>query len=216
MASNPAIIKGTKDGLRIILDPEIPFGTIVSFLEEKFQANPGFFSGAVVTLEYGGRKLSREEQTEIQELIARNNLLLTETDDGRDEIPTMVKNNPGSDETLFLFRAVRSGQTVTYPGHIVVVGDVNPGSKLIAGGNIVVLGNLRGVAHAGAAGDEGAVVAAYRLQPTQLRIGDIISRPPDGPEEESHIPEVASIKDGFIVIEPYNANRSWQPDKKSV
>ncbi len=83
--------------------------------------------------------------------------------------------------TRFYNNTIRSGQVIEYNGNIVIIGDVNPGALVKATGNIVILGGkLRGgVAHAGTNGNENAYVAAYELQPTQLRIGDIIARKPD-------------------------------------
>jgi septum site-determining protein MinC len=110
---------------------------------------------------------------------------------------------PPPDMTLLIERTVRSGQSISYPGHVVVMGDVNPGAEIVAGGHIMVFGSLRGVAHAGALGDAHAVVTALRLSPTQLRIASHITRAPDGEEVRPHQPEVASISDGVIVIERY-------------
>ncbi len=108
--------------------------------------------------------------------------------------------------TKFIYGTLRSGQTVEYDGNIVIIGDVNPGAFLKAKGNIVVLGTLRGVAQAGDGGNEKAVVAAYSLLPTQLRIGDIIVRPPEG-DMQYKLPEIAKIIDGEVFIEPYLPNK---------
>jgi len=87
----------------------------------------------------------------------------------------------------------------------VVIGDVNPGAEIIAGGDIVVWGRLRGVAHAGAAGDTAAVVCALDLSPTQLRIADSIAISP-GRQREPR-PEMARLKDGQIIAERWQVNR---------
>lgn len=100
-------------------------------------------------------------------------------------------------------RTLRSGQVVQYPGHVVVIGDVNPGAEIIAGGDIVVWGKLRGIVHAGATGDDGAVVCALSLAPLQLRIGNHIARAPEEREGLPQGPEMASIQDGEIVAEPW-------------
>ena len=105
--------------------------------------------------------------------------------------------------TKFFNTTIRSGQVVEYEGNIVILGDVNPGALIKAWGNIIILGKLRGVAHAGANGNENAYVAAYVLQPTQLRIGDIIARKPDGEFITSDMPEVARVYSGEVIIEPY-------------
>lgn len=105
------------------------------------------------------------------------------------------------ENTILIERTIRSGQTISYNGNIVILGDVNPGAEVIAAGNVIVMGILRGVVHAGASGDGDAVVIAFRLRPTQLRIANHITRAPDGEEEFSHWPEVARIKDGVVTIE---------------
>lgn len=109
--------------------------------------------------------------------------------------------------TKFVNGTLRSGQVVKYDGNIVIVGDVNPGALIQAKGNIIVLGILRGVAHAGTDGNLDSIVASYYLQPTQLRIGDKITRPPDEDLESYRLPEVAKIKDGEVIIEPYLPNK---------
>lgn len=109
--------------------------------------------------------------------------------------------------TKFVKGTLRSGRLVEYRGNIVIIGDVNPGALIQAGGNIVVLGILRGVAHAGIDGNLETIVAAYSLQPTQLRIGEIIGRPPDNGMKLSKIPEVAKVKNREVVIEPYLPNK---------
>lgn len=103
---------------------------------------------------------------------------------------------------MFVQETVRNGQRIAYDGDIVVCGDVNFGGELVATGSIAVMGALRGVAHAGSAGDETAIVTAYRLQPQQLRIGAQIAIAPDGEQEEVGYPEIASVFQGTITIRP--------------
>jgi len=97
---------------------------------------------------------------------------------------------------------VRSGQSFEAEGNLVVVGDVNAGAELIAGGDIIVWGALRGVAHAGARGDDAASVYALRLEATQLRISRCIAAAPPADKRRAHdlLPEIATIRDGRIVI----------------
>ena len=77
--------------------------------------------------------------------------------------------------TLYHRGTLRGGQSLSNRGHVVIIGDVNPGAEIVAGGDIVVFGALRGVAHAGAQGDRSARVHALDLQPTQLRIATMIA-----------------------------------------
>ncbi|HEY3314392.1 MAG TPA: septum site-determining protein MinC [Bacillota bacterium] len=111
---------------------------------------------------------------------------------------------PPDDEAMVMRRTLRSGQVIHYPGHVTIIGDVNPGGEVIAGGDIIVLGVLRGIAHAGAGGNDLAVVAAFRLRPTQLRIGNHIARAPDGEAGAPETPELAKVRNGVVVIEPYH------------
>ncbi|MDH7478936.1 MAG: septum site-determining protein MinC [Syntrophomonadaceae bacterium] len=126
-----------------------------------------------------------------------------ETAETREE--SWLRSSEGSEEgnTLLIQRNLRSGQTVEYHGNIVIMGDVNPGAEVIAGGNIIVLGSFRGIAHAGASGDETSTITAFRLRPTQLRIAGHITRPPDDDESGLDIPEIARIREGVVVIERY-------------
>jgi septum site-determining protein MinC len=106
--------------------------------------------------------------------------------------------------TRFHQGTVRSGQLVSFEGNIVVIGDVNPGAVIEATGNVIVMGNLRGIVHAGADGNKDAIIAALNLQPTQLRIADIITRPPDEKENRNTmIPEMAFVKDDMVYIERF-------------
>lgn len=109
--------------------------------------------------------------------------------------------------TLLVRRTLRSGQRVRFDGNVVVLGDVNPGAEITARGDIVVMGWIRGLAHAGADGDDRAVVCAFRLNPTQLRIAHYIGRAPDhGEATLPDIPEIAEVRDGQLVIDRWQAS----------
>lgn len=124
------------------------------------------------------------------------------------EARSLVEDLKEDYPTSFVYGTLRSGQEVDSKGHIVIIGDVNPGGVLKARGNIIVLGSLKGIAYAGLDGNQASVVAAYHLQPSQLRIADIIVRAPDGEEVwEAKSPEVAKIIKGEIIIEPYLPNK---------
>lgn len=116
----------------------------------------------------------------------------------------------GDENTILIKRTLRSGQSINFSGNVVVLGEVNPGAEIIASGNIIVMGSLRGVAHAGAEGDEAATVTAFKLQPTQLRIANHITRAPDGDIGMPNQPEIARIKDGVVVIEAYQIGQEKQ------
>ncbi len=102
---------------------------------------------------------------------------------------------------------LRSGAVLRFPGDIHVYGDVNPGAHVVAGGNIVVFGALKGLAHAGNRdGGEHSLILAFDLRPTQLRVGKVIGLSPQGDPDRpgrTFNPEIAYVSEGSIVIEPY-------------
>lgn len=106
---------------------------------------------------------------------------------------------------LLLRETLRSGRSVWHEGHVIILGDVNPGAEVIATGNVVVWGRLRGLVHAGAGGDAAAVICALELNPTQLRIAGQIAVAPGGGQPAT-IPEQAAIREGQIVAEPWRHN----------
>ncbi len=108
---------------------------------------------------------------------------------------------PESEATLYIRRTLRSGVKAMYSGNIVVMGDVNPGAELEADGDIIVVGNLRGKAHAGASGNPKSQIFALSLQPIQIRIGEEIW---SGGEPANRLksggPQRAILKDGKIAF----------------
>jgi septum site-determining protein MinC len=116
-----------------------------------------------------------------------------------------VEEEVPADPALFIRRTLRSGQVIRHPGHVIVLGDVNPGAEIVSGGNILVWGHLRGVVHAGAEGDERASVCALDLAPTQLRIAGRIAV---SPKRRGHVrPEMAFLRDGQLVAQPWDEER---------
>jgi septum site-determining protein MinC len=118
---------------------------------------------------------------------------------------TLDTNIQGGEQAVLVQRTLRSGYSLVFPGHIVIIGDVNPGAQVTAGGNVIVWGRLRGVVHAGAEGDEEAIVCALDLMPTQLRIAEKIAIPPKR-RGKPH-PEVASLQDGQVTAEQWNSKK---------
>ncbi len=106
--------------------------------------------------------------------------------------PTPPTAIPPMVEPLYLQTTLRSGGEVRHPGSVVIVGDVNPGSTIVADGSILVWGRLRGIAHAGASGDRKGQIMALQMEPTQLRIADQVARAPAKLPTQFY-PEVAYI-----------------------
>ena len=123
-----------------------------------------------------------------------------------DEEITALKNAPEALPTLYLRKTIRSGQSISSDGNIVIIGDVNPGSEIIAKGDITVWGILGGIAHAGSDGNNYAKIRALKLNPIQIRIGEVFARRPDTinlpyiQKSCEYIPEEAFTYNGSIVI----------------
>ena len=109
----------------------------------------------------------------------------------------------GRGETVIVGRTVRSGGRVESSGSVVVLGDVNAGAEILAHDDIIVLGTLRGVAHAGVGGNDHAIVWAQRILAPQLRIGSALAQAGDG-EGRTDGPELAHLRDGQIVLRPWS------------
>ncbi len=220
MAENAVIFKGTKEGLYIILKEEMDLDTIKYNLDKKIKPSKRFFEGARI-MNFKGKKLTQEEFDELKEVIEQEyGMTVVERYDKDYDIrteayelkkPEMLEQLPFENvhkgESLVVRATIRSGQLIQYKGDVVVVGDVNPGAHIKAEGSVIIMGNMRGVVQAGANGDYSAFIAAYKMQPTQLRIGDIITRAPDGKGSKYNNPEIAMVKQGMIVVEPYLRNR---------
>ncbi len=97
-----------------------------------------------------------------------------------------------SERPLLIQKTVRSGSEIRHSGHVILIGDLNPGGTIIADGDILVWGRLKGVAHAGANGNRDACIMALQMDPTQLRIADKVARAPAAQPDE-FFPEVAHI-----------------------
>ncbi|MEH2036895.1 MAG: septum site-determining protein MinC [Nostoc sp.] len=96
------------------------------------------------------------------------------------------------EDALYLEMTVRSGVEIRHPGTVILLGDLNPGGIVIADGDIIIWGRLRGIAHAGAGGNSECLIMALQMEPTQLRIADAVARAPEKPPMQFS-PEVAHI-----------------------
>ncbi|MGI5920420.1 MAG: septum site-determining protein MinC [Syntrophomonadaceae bacterium] len=167
--------------------------------------------GSCVSIDIGSRQLTNKQFREIEDILLDHGLRLKEIirqnapdaqpEQEIDHFASQWDEFSYSSDTILVNRHLRSGQKLFSDGNIVVLGDINPGAEVIAGGSILVIGALRGMAHAGAFGDEKAVIAAFRLNPTQLRIANHITRPPDGDTIMVNSPELARIKADRVIIE---------------
>ena len=120
----------------------------------------------------------------------------------RRPLPPRVETPPAPDDSALVIQkylSFRDSHCVS-EADCVILGDVNPGAEVIAVGDIIIFGNLRGVAHAGAAGDRSARIWALSIEPNQIRIADIVAVPPRGNKPTPRRFEIAEIQDNRIEV----------------
>lgn len=224
-------IKGKEDGLEIYLDEKSTYPVLREELMVKLKKNKEFFRDSDTRVVIRGKQISDAQRKEIKRVFAmdfgiRDVLFGDEADMMRevelkiekqaagksggkapkdeylDEVD-LVSNSYFDAKSIFINNTIRSGQRVECEGDIVVIGDVNPGAEVIAGGSIAVFGKLRGLAHAGCAGRTDVCVAAVNMCPKQLRLsGRVVTFPNE--REDVQDAEIAELRDGKVVIRPVN------------
>ena len=215
--SQSVILKSNRYGINLILDNNISFVELKKAVLDKFKESEKFFKNASIAISFEGRTLSGEEELELLDLIAENTSIhvvcVVDHDELREQLYKekidSYYNNVADNTGEFYKGTLRSGQVLKCDSSIVIIGDVNPGAKIIARGNIVIIGALKGNAYAGAAGDESCFVTALTMDPVQIKIGNVIGRSADkGPWEairnrkRTMEPQMAMVSDGNILIEP--------------
>lgn len=211
--NNSVVIKGNKDGMIVHLDENIEFEELKELICEKFRSASKFFDKANIAISFEGRELTAEEEHEILDIISDeselNVVCVIDNDSMRQEFFRKIVDSKLEEKNThtgqFYKGTLRSGQVLESESSIVILGDVNPGGKIIAKGNVIVLGSLKGNVFAGASGNQNAFVVAIEMDPMQIRIGDVIARCSDGTltKGKSKVMEskIAYVEDGNIYIE---------------
>ncbi|UQZ33086.1 septum site-determining protein MinC [Paenibacillus sp. PK3_47] len=194
-------IKGIKDGLVFLLDDKCPFEDLLSELRYKLEhSHQNILTGPIVhvDIKLGNRTVTEDDKSAVLDILkSQGNLLIR-------SIETLEPPEPEEpeEEALFMMSGMlRSGQVLHHQGNLLFLGDVNPGGTITCSGDIYILGALRGMAHAGVDGNEEAIIAASLLSPTQLRIADVISRPPDEWGTRENSMEFAYLSSGAMQID---------------
>ena len=215
---NSVIIKGSKNGITVFLDEEMPFEELLENVSDKFKNASKFFNNETMSISFDGRNLSAEEEKRILNVISDVSELnivcvLDENNDIKSVYEEAVKKAMNSfnishqperqkiidpkTTCMFYKGTLRSGQVFEADGSVVVLGDVNPGGKVVAKGSVIVLGSLKGNIFAGVDGNENAFVVALEMSPMQIKIGDIIARSSD-----SGVNKISKGKNKSKILEP--------------
>lgn len=175
------MIKGTREGLTLFIDESCSFDEVIDELNDKVISSRPKRDEPIVSVKVklGNRYLYDEQKNQLSKIIAGENRFKIHSIDSdvvRREDALQWKEDS---EVKTINRVIRSGQVIEVNGDLLLIGDVNPGGKVVSTGNIYIMGSLHGIAHAGADGDVNAFIAASYMKPNQLRIADYISRAPD-------------------------------------
>lgn len=219
-------IKGIREGLLIILG-EGDWSEVQTALLEQLELQKEFLKGARIALDVGNHILKAVDLGQLRNELSERELNLwavmsnsPRTVDTAQTLGLATRiSRPKPDrvvqplnttlssgeQAVVVQRTLRSGFSLKSPGHVVVIGDVNPGAEIIAGGNVIVWGRLLGMVHAGAEGDDTALVCALDLAPTQLRIASCIATTPKRKGKPQ--PEIARVEDGQVVAEAWKKGK---------
>jgi septum site-determining protein MinC len=204
-------IKGVKDGLVFVLNDTCTMTDLLSELKHKLEKTHHkiLFGPLVhVQVKLGKRHILDVEKEQIRTIIkSKGNLIVQSIEADPPEFPPMPDLS-----IKVIHGIIRSGQTVRHAGKLMLMGDVNPGGTIECTGDIYIMGSLRGLAHAGIDGDRGAIIAASHLRPTQLRIAEVISRPPDEWGIDEAFMEFAYIHNGVMEIDKISQLTRVRPE----
>lgn len=227
-------IKGINEGLLIVAASHTfkeLLESLALFLPEKI----AFIAGSRIAIDVGRLRLDQQQLNQVKSVLHQFDLALWSVLSGNAETRAAARtlelgtrlsgsqtdlegnilpmqeaqtavSHQATDNHLIIKETVRSGRLIQADGSVIIIGDVNPGAQIIAGGDVIVWGRLRGLVHAGAMGDNRAVICALMLNPTQLRIAEQIAIAPEE-KQTAVLPEQALIRNGQIVAE------AWQPTR---
>jgi septum site-determining protein MinC len=219
-------IKGIREGLLVTLG-EGSWDELHPLLLEHLDQQASFLQGARLALNVGNLVLKAVDLGQLTREISERGLTLwavvsespttersTQSFGLATRIAKPVKERSSAyaehaaqeqEAAILVRRTLRSGASLQHSGHVVVIGDVNPGAEIVAGGDVVVWGRLRGMVHAGAQGNEQAVVCALDLSPTQLRIAGAIALTPKRRGKAQ--PEMARLQNSQVLAEVWDPKR---------
>jgi septum site-determining protein MinC len=209
-SSNAVKIKGVGERLWVQIDPRIPVDELKIELQGSFTSGGALTAGADVVLDAGSREESSRLISELGPFLLAHfpvrsikaSYEIDQPTSGDDRRHDMLRSwRHRRSDALVLAGRVRSGQNVEARHHLLLLGDVNPGAAVSAGGDIIIMGSLCGTASAGQPDDTESIVCALDFRPTKLQIGSVVAV--GGPHDRRGFVEFAKVDNGVIVIMDY-------------
>ena len=209
-------LRAYQDGLHLVITPTLSVADVTKAVQQEFARLNQPLAGVSVQIDMQAPLLTEADldalKTELQDTYGMVVRGINIADGPDASTASRVEEHPraartergGIEKTRVVRETIRSGQTEDFPeGNLIIYGDVNPGGEVSAGGDIIVLGSLRGSAHAGMNGKLTAVIVAMNLVPLQLQIGNYISRPFVGQKSRGY-PEIARVgMEDIIIVEEF-------------
>ena len=228
-------LKSTKYVLTLVMDPDVPFGTILRDVQEKFMQSARFFKGASMAMAFTGREIGQEEERQILSAIHNsceiNITCIIEENEDRENaqyeaiaraLPEPVPEEEtaenlldGMDETEcadILCGSLKNGQRVYSDKTILLLGDVEPGGEIASKRNVFVAGCAMGTLRAGVGGKEGCFAAALIMKPSTLEVDGRKSvaaiRKRNFDDSYTPYPQVCTVEDGRMKMDTISG-RTW-------
>ena len=210
--------------MEFIFDDTLPSSVVQQELRQYLSESDRRFEGAEVYANFGRRLLNPAELQGLIDLFQEHDVSVAEISASREaleqaitepfSVPVVLDGRSRKQgrageqrqpDTLLIKHSCRTGTSIHHRGDVVVLGNVNPGAEIAATGDVIVMGALKGMVHAGADGNQQAMVITLSLQATQLRIAGLIAMGASpGPKAGSPVgAEIAYVKGGAILVEPY-------------
>lgn len=212
-ATPPVLIKADRAGFTVIPARDASFDSVMAFLAERLVQSHDFFHNAQMVLDLRNSPMRSDEISELCAMLYQKSMVRVVEVRLSDDLSFALAGEPRKSRAaapddresydsapLIVRNTCRSGVRVVSPSDCIVLGDVNPGAEIIAEGDVIIFGKLRGVAHAGAGGDQSARIWALGFEPNQIRIADLVAVPPRGAKPALSRYEMAEIRNGNIQV----------------
>ena len=197
-------IKLAKEENVIVINTQATQEEIMKELNSKIDELKKLYKDEKTPIFVTGKVLKNKEIEEIKELITKKMQIKVRFDSPKDlglhSIRKVFNREIETSETKYYKGSLRSGQKVEFEGSLVILGDVNAGSEVMAADNVIVLGTLRGLAHAGAKGNKKAIIAAEKIEAPQIRIANVVKEI-EKEDENEDIKKYAFVEGEEIILE---------------
>ncbi|MCR5510276.1 MAG: septum site-determining protein MinC [Lachnospiraceae bacterium] len=221
MASS-IVIKSYKNGLSVHMDPEADIETIKADLAAKFRESASFFKDATVAISFEDREIDSQTECDLVNVITSSSDVKVACVAGHNKLTQAMllnalgeleyKSEKQKDSNVQIIKGtVKDGHIVDVPGSVLILGDVYPGTNVIAGGDVFVLGGLFGNVCAGNNGDPDRMIAALEMNPEKMRIAGIKYRPAEKVKwtiksKNAPAPKLARLIGTDVVLETIDSN----------